>query len=230
MELKAKQSAFAPEVIDTSIATSEQINKLIRNTYTLLSMTLLFSAGMAGLAMAMDAPPVHWIISIIVMIGLLFATNALKNSAWGLVSVFAFTGFMGFVAGPIINLYLTNFSNGGQLVMLAFGSTAVIFLGLSGYALTTKKDFNFMGAFLMTGLIVAIIASLVAMLFSIPGLALAVSFIVVLLMSGLILYDTSEMVHGRETNYIMATVGLYLNIYNLFMSLLHLLAVFMGED
>jgi len=230
MELKAKENTFAPEVIDTSVATSEQINKLIRNTYTLLSMTLLFSAVMAGVAMAMDAPPIHWIISLVVMIGLLFATNALKNSGWGLVSVFAFTGFMGFIAGPIINLYLTNFSNGGQLVMLAFGTTATIFLGLSGYALTTKKDFNFMGAFLMTGLIVAIIASLVAMLFSIPGLALAVSFIVVLLMSGLILYDTSEMVHGRETNYIMATVGLYLSIYNLFMHLLHLLAVFMGED
>jgi len=230
MELKAKENTFAPEVIDTSVASSEQINKLIRNTYALLSMTLLFSAGMAGLAMAMDAPPIHWIISIVVMIGLLVATNALKNSAWGLVSVFAFTGFMGFIAGPTINLYLTSFSNGGQLVMLAFGLTSMIFLGLSGYALTTKKDFNFMGAFLITGLIVAIVASFVAILFSIPGLALAVSFIVVLLMSGLILYDTSEMVHGRETNYIMATVSLYLNIYNLFMSLLHLLAVFMGED
>ena len=137
---------------------------------------------------------------------------------------------MGLTLGPTLNAYVNAFSNGHQLIMMSFGSTAAIFLGFSGYALTTRKDFSFMGAFLFAGLIVAILASLGAWLFNIPGLALAVSAVMVLLMAGYILYDTSNMVHGQETNYIMATVTLYIDIYLLFVHLLQLFGFFMGED
>ena len=137
---------------------------------------------------------------------------------------------MGLTLGPIIDMYLRVFSNGAQLVMMALGGTGVIFLGLSGYALTTRKDFSFMGGFLAVGVMVAFLAGLGAVFFSLPGLALAVSSMFVLLMAGMILYQTSELIHGGETNYIMATVGLYVSIYNLFTSLLHLLGVFGGDD
>jgi modulator of FtsH protease len=137
---------------------------------------------------------------------------------------------MGLTIGPIISAYTQAFSNGDQLVMMAMGGTGVIFLGLSGYALSSRKDFSFMGGFLMVGILVAFLAGLGAAIFSIPALALAVSAMFILLMSGLILYQTSAMVHGGETNYILATVGLYVSIYNLFLSLLHLLGVFAGED
>ncbi len=204
-------------------------NKLIRNTYLLLSMTLLFSAAMAGMSMAMNLPHPGLLITLVGYFGLLFLTNHLRNSVWGLVSIFALTGFMGITLGPILNLYLSGFSNGGQLVMMALGGTGAIFVGLSAYAVTTKKDFSFMGGFLMVGILVAFLAGLGAALFSLPGLALAVSAMFVLLMSGLILYQTSNIINGGETNYIMATVTLYVAIYNLFLSLLHLLAAFAGE-
>jgi modulator of FtsH protease len=148
----------------------------------------------------------------------------------GLVFVFALTGFMGLTLGPILNMYLNAFSNGHQLIMTALGGTGVIFLGLSGYALTTRKDFSFIGGFLMTGILVAFLAGLGAVLFSIPALSLAVSALFIPLMSGMILYQTSEIVHGGETNYILATITLYVSIYNLFLSLLQLLGVFGGED
>ena len=205
-------------------------NKLIRNTYTLLSMTLLFSAFTAGLSMVFNFPHPGLFITLAVYFGLLFATSALRNSAWGIAAVFALTGFMGLTLGPIISAYITMFSNGTQLVMTALGGTGAIFLGLSGYALTTRKDFSFMGGFIMVGILVAFLAGIGAAIFSIPALSLAVSAMFVLLMSGFILYQTSEMVHGGETNYIMATVGLYVTIYNLFTSLLHLLGAFAGED
>ncbi|MEX2525910.1 MAG: Bax inhibitor-1/YccA family protein [Gammaproteobacteria bacterium] len=204
-------------------------NKLIRNTYTLLSLTLLFSALTAGIAMAMNMPYMGPLITLGGYFGLLFLTAKLRNSAWGLLSVFALTGFMGLTLGPLLNAYISNFSNGTQLIMTALGGTGVIFLGLSGYALTTRKDFSFMGGFLMVGILVAFLAGLGAWIFSIPALSLAVSAMFVLLMSGLILYQTSEMIHGGETNYIMATITLYVSIYNLFLSLLHLLAAFAGE-
>ena len=137
---------------------------------------------------------------------------------------------MGLTLGPFINAYVQFFSNGGQLVMLALGGTGVIFLGLSGYALTTRKDFSFMGGFLMVGILVAFLMGICAVLFSIPAMAMAVSAIFILLMSGLILYQTSEMIHGGETNYIMATITLYVAIYNLFTSLLHILAMFAGRN
>ena len=209
---------------------SEEINKLIRNTYMLLSMTLFFSAFMAGVAMVAGLPRMHWAITLVGFFGLLFLTNMLRNSVWGLISVFALTGFMGLTLGPVISAYITVFSNGAELVMMAFGSTAIIFLGLSGYVLVTRKDFNFMGSFLFIGILVAFLAGLGAIIFNIPSLSLAVSAMFVLLMSGYILYQTSEIVHGRETNYIMATVDLYVSIYNLFLSLLHLFGAFMGEE
>ena len=205
-------------------------NSLIRNTYMLLSMTLLFSAAMAGLAMATNAPMMNVWIVLGGYFGLLFLTNYLRNSAWGLLSVFALTGFMGYTLGPILNLYIAQFSNGSQLVAYALGATGVIFLGLSGYALTTRKDFSFMGGFLMVGILVAFIAGIANIFLGMPALSLAVSSMFVLLMAGLILYQTSAMVHGGETNYILATITLYVAIYNLFTSLLHLLGVFNGDD
>ena len=148
----------------------------------------------------------------------------------GIVFVFALTGFMGLTLGPILTMYIKAFSNGHELIMMALGGTGVIFLGLSGYALTTKKDFSFMGGFLMVGVLVAFLAGLGAMIFTIPALSLAVSAMFILLMSGMILFQTSQIIHGGETNYILATVSLYVTIYNLFLSLLQLLGVFSGDD
>jgi len=148
----------------------------------------------------------------------------------GLVFVFIFTGFMGLTLGPILNMYLTILENGQAVIMTALGGTGVIFLGLSGYALTTRKDFSFMGGFLMVGILVAFVAGLAAMFLPIPGLSLAVSAMFVLLMSGLILYQTSDIIHGGETNYILATITLYISIYNLFLSLLHILGALSGDD
>jgi modulator of FtsH protease len=205
-------------------------NKVIRNTFTLLSLTLLFSAAMAGVSMALNLPHPGLVISLVGSFGLLFLTYRLAESAWGLLAVFALTGFMGLTLGPIINNYLTAFQNGHQLVMLAVGGTGIIFLGLAGYAMTTRKDFSFMAGFLMVGVLVAFVGGIAAAIFTIPALALAVSAMFVILMSGMILYQVSELVHGGETNYILATVGLYVSIYNLFLSLLQLLGVFSGDE
>ncbi|WP_227815820.1 Bax inhibitor-1/YccA family protein [Nitrogeniibacter aestuarii] len=203
-------------------------NKVIRNTYTLLSMTLLFAAVTAGAAMALNLPHPGIIITLVGYFGLLFATTKLRNSSWGILAVFGLTGFMGYTLGPILNAYLA-LPNGGQTVMTAFVLTGAIFLGLSGYALTTRKDFSFMGGFLAVGILVAFLAGLGAIFFSIPALSLTVSAAFVLLMSGLILYETSNIIHGGETNYIMATVTLFVSLFNLFTSLLHLLG-FMNND
>lgn len=204
-------------------------HKVLRNTYSLLAMTLLFSAIMAGVAMATNMPPIHWLVTLVGYMGLFFLTAKFSNSALGLVFVFALTGFMGLTLGPIINHYL-NLAHGAQAVMTAMGMTAIIFFALSGYVLTTRKDFSFMGGFLMVGVLVAFLAGLAAILFEMPGLSLAVSAMFVLLMSGMILFETSNIIHGGETNYIMATVSLYVTIYNLFLSLLQLLGVFGGDD
>jgi len=204
-------------------------NKVIRNTYTLLSMTLLFSALAAGVSMALNLPHPGLLLTLAGYFGLLFATAKFRNSSLGLIFVFALTGFMGYTLGPILNAYLA-LPNGGQVVMTAMGATGAIFLGLSGYALTTRKDFSFMGGFLMVGILVAFLAGLGAVFFEMPGLSLAVSSMFVLLMAGLILYETSNIIHGGETNYIMATVTLYVSIFNLFTSLLHLLGFMNGND
>ena len=207
-----------------------EINRVLKNTYMLLAMTLLFSALMAGVAMAMNVPPLGLIITLVGWFGLLFLTTKFRNSPLGLVLVFAFTGFMGFTLGPIVNLFMTAYGNGGQLVMTALGGTGIIFVGLSSYVLTTKKDFTFIGGMLMVGILVAFVAGLAAVLFSMPALSLAVSAMFVLLMSGLILFQTSQIVNGGETNYIMATITLYITIYNLFLSLLHIFGLFGGDD
>jgi modulator of FtsH protease len=204
-------------------------NKVIRNTYMLLSMTLLFAAATAGVSVALGLPHPGLIITLIGYFGLLYATSKLRNSGWGLVSVFALTGFMGYTLGPIVSHYL-GLPNGGQTVMMAMGATAAIFFALSGYALTTRKDFSFMGGFLMVGILLAFVAGLAGIFLEIPALSLTVSAAFVLLMSGLILYETSNIIHGGETNYVMATVTLFVSIFNLFTSLLHLLGFMNSSD
>ncbi|GAB4275891.1 MAG: Bax inhibitor-1/YccA family protein [Methylomicrobium sp.] len=205
-------------------------NRTLKNTYLLLSMTLLFSAMTAGVSMMLNLPHPGLIVSMIGYFGLLFLTSKFSNSAWGLVFVFALTGFMGLTLGPILSMYVKAFSNGHELIMTALGGTGIIFLGLSAYALTTRKDFSFLGGFLMVGILVAFLAGIGAVVFSIPALSLAVSAMFILLMSGMILFETSAIINGGETNYILATVSLYVSIYNLFLSLLQLLGVFGGDD
>jgi modulator of FtsH protease len=204
-------------------------NRVIRNTYMLLSITLLFAAITAATSVALRLPSPGILVTLVGYFGLLFATTKLRNSAWGIVSVFALTGFMGYTLGPIVGHYL-GLPNGGQTVMMAMGGTAAIFLGLSGYALTTRKDFSFMSGFLMVGVLVAFLASLAAIFFQIPALSLTVSAAFVLLMSGLILFETSNIIHGGETNYVMATVSLFVAIFNLFTSLLQLLGFTSSSD
>lgn len=205
-------------------------NKVLRNTYLLLAATLAFSALTAGVSMALNLPHPGLLITLVGYFGLLFATMKTRNSAWGIFFVFALTGFMGLTLGPIISMYLNVIPNGSQVVMTAFGITAATFVGLSAYAIRTERDFSFMGGFLMVGIIGAFLLGLVAYFFNLPTLALAVSGMFVLAMGGLILYQTSDIVRGGETNYIMATVTLYVSIYNLFTSLLHLLGVMSGDD
>ena len=207
-----------------------EFNKVLKNTYALLSATLLFSGATAGLSMMMQWPHPGLVITLIGYFGLMFAASRFRNSALGLVFVFALTGFMGLTLGPIISLYVNSLPNGDQLVMTALGGTGLIFVGLSAYALTSRKDFSFIGGMLFAGILVAFLAGLGAVIFSIPALSLAVSAMFILLMSGMILYQTSAIIHGGETNYIMATITLYVAIYNLFLSLLHILGIFGGGD
>ncbi|VAW60961.1 Putative TEGT family carrier/transport protein [hydrothermal vent metagenome] len=204
-------------------------NKVLRNTYALLSLTLLFSALMAGTSMALNLPHPGLLLTLGGYFGLLFLTAKFRDSAAGLGFVFALTGFMGYTLGPMLNSYLA-LPGGGQIVMTAMLGTGVIFMGLSGYVLTTRKDFSFMGGFLMVGILLAFLAGLASVFFNMPALSLAVSSMFVLLMAGLILYETSQIIHGGETNYIMATVTLYVTIFNLFTSLLHLLGFMSGDD
>ncbi len=208
-------------------------NRVLRNTYMLLSMTLLFSASMAAVAMAMNAPYMGFI-PLLVSFALIFAISKFRNSGWGIVLVFAFTGILGFALGPVLNHYMAS-QAGSQTVVTAAGLTGIIFLSLSGYALMSKKDFSFMGGFLIAGMWVVIGSMLLMFVGSffgwyVSGLQLAISAAVVMLMSGFILFDTSRIINGGETNYVMATVGLYLNIYNLFTALLHLTGALGSDD
>lgn len=205
-------------------------NKVLRNTYLLLGLTFLFSALTAYVSMAFQVKPLHPILMIAGVYGLMFLTHTLRNSAWGLAAVFAFTGFLGYTLGPVLSLYITHFSNGPQLVGTALGGTGMIFFALSGYALTTKKDFSFLNGFLFIGVMVAFLMMIAGLFFQMPALQLIVSAMFVLLSSGLILFQTSEIIHGGETNYILATVSLFVSIYNLFVSLLNLLGAFSGRD
>ncbi len=211
-------------------------NKVLRNTYLLLSMTLLFSAAMAGVSMAINAPFGLSLICSLVSLGLLwFVVPRTANSEAGIYVVFAITGLLGFGLGPVLNMYIRGLANGGQIVLLAFGLTGTIFVGLSAYAVQTRRDFSFMRGFLFSGILLAFVLSiglLVASLFGyhLQPLALGISAMFSLLMCGLILYQTGEIVNGGETNYVLATVTLYISIYNLFTSLLHLLGFAAGDD
>lgn len=206
------------------------VNRVLRNTYQLLSVCLLFSGLMAYVSMAFNLPHPGLLITLVGYFGLLFLVHKFKNSSMGLVAVFALTGFMGLTLGPVISAYSSGFANGSALVAMAMTGTAVIFLSLSAYAVISRKDFSFMAGFLTAGIIVAFLAGIGAYFFEIPALSLTVSAAFILLMSGLILFETSNIVHGGETNYIMATVTLFVSIYNLFLSLLHLLGFMSGED
>ncbi len=200
-------------------------NKLIRNTYMLLSMTLLFSAVTATLSVMLQMPPITYLVSVGMAIALMWLVLPRSaNSGAGIGVVFAITGLLGFALGPILSMYL-KLPHGPQLVATALGGTGAIFLGLSAYALTTRRDFNFMGGFLFVGMLVVLGASLANIFLAIPAMSLAVSAVVVMLMSGFILFDTSRMIHGGVDNYILATVSLYMNIFNLFISLLQLLGI-----
>nr|WP_242674456.1 Bax inhibitor-1 family protein [Marinobacter halodurans] len=202
--------------------------KVLRNTYSLLAMTLLFSAVMAGVSMSIGLGQGASLICSLGALGLIWLVlPRTANSSAGIAVVFAFTGLLGLGLGPLLNHYLA-LSNGGAIIMQALGGTAVVFMTLSAYVLTTKKDFSFMGGMLMAGLVVVLVAalgSLVAGMFGVDvaAFSLAISAAIVLLMSGFILFDTSRIINGGETNYIMATTALYLDIYNLFVSLLHIL-------
>jgi len=223
------------DAIASSRGSSLEINKVLRNTYALLGATLLFSAVTASISMAMGLGHGIGLIMSLAAIGIIwFVIPRTANSEKGIIAVFAFTGLLGAALGPTLNHYL-QLANGGMIIVQALGSTALVFFALSAYVLTTRKDFSFMGGFLMTGLIIAIVAMLglwVASFFGvhIPGAQLAISAVVALLMSGFILFDTSRIVNGGETNYLLATTALYLDIYNLFVSLLHLIGAFSNND
>jgi modulator of FtsH protease len=214
-KLFSTQAAGSRSVLET--------NKVLRNTYMLLSITLMFSAIAAASTMAMGIGRGTSLMMSLGALGLIFfALPRTQNSASGIWVVFAFTGLIGGSLGPMLNHYMA-MANGGSLIMQALGGTALVFFGLSGYVLTTKKDFSFMGGFLMVGLLVAIVGMIANIFLQIPAMSLAISAGIVLVMSGFILFDTSRIINGGETNYIRATVSLYLNIVNLFTSILHLL-------
>jgi modulator of FtsH protease len=215
-------------VTRTQSALVIQTNSVIRNTYLLLGMTLLFSAFTAWLAMVSNAAPLGFMV-IPIYFGLLFLTQSLQNSAWGLVSIFALTGFMGYTLGPILNMVISGYVNGAQLVMTSLGLTGLIFFGLSGYALTTRKDFSYLGGFLFVTALVAFLASILSIFFHTPGIYLVSCGAFVLVASGSILFETSQIIRGGERNYILATITLYVAIYNLFISLLQLLMAFSGR-
>ena len=206
-----------------------EVSKLFRNTYSLLAMTLAFSALVAFGSMSFNLPHPGIIITLVGFYGLLFLTTKLRNSAWGLVSTFAFTGFLGYTLGPILNMYLS-LPNGGSLVAMALGMTALVFFSLSAYAILTRKDFSFLSGFIMAGFVVLLCAVVASFFIQISGLQLAISAGFVLFSSAVILYQTSAIIHGGEDNYIMATITLFVSIYNLFLSLLQLLGIFGGDD
>ena len=204
-----------------------EVNKVLRNTYLLLGMTLAFSAAVAGVSMALNAPHPGLLLTLGGWIALLFAVHKTANSPWGLVWVFAFTGFLGYTLGPILNLYL-QLPGGADIVTMALGATAAAFVGLSAVALVTKKDFSFMGSFLTMGILIVFAVVILSFFMDLSAFMGAIGGAVVLLMSGLILWQTSAIIHGGETNYILATTTLYMSIYNLFNWLLVLFG--MGDE
>lgn len=217
-------------VVSGSAPSALSTNKVLKNTYLLLSATLGFSAVTAMLSIALAMPPIAYIGSVIVaMILGIFVLPRTANSSSGIGVIFLITGLLGFGLGALLSIYLT-LPKGPQIIATAFGGTGVIFLGLSAYALNSKRDFSFMGGFLIAGMIGVLVLALANMFFQLPLLSLGISAIILLLMSGFILYDTSRIINGGETNYIMATYGLYLSIFNIFISLLQILGLTAGDD
>jgi len=211
----------------TPLAPSTQ--RVLRNTYALLSMTLLFSAGVAALSVALRLPGPGLILMLVGSFGLLFAIHKLQNSAMALPAVFALTGFMGYTLGPVLSKTLA-LPGGAQTITMALAATGATFLALASYVMTTKRDFSFMGGFLFAGMVIALLAGLGAVFLQMPALGLAVSAMVALLSVGLILFELSRIVNGGETNYVLATVGLFLSIFNLFSSLLALFGMGGSDD
>ena len=229
----ANQSTLPGHTADLSLQPAPlgapAIARVLRNTYALLSLTLLFSAGVAATALALKLPAPGIVITLVGYFGLLYAVHKLQNSGWAIPVVFALTGFMGYTLGPMLAKTLA-MPAGGQTVMMALAATGATFLALSAWVLTTKKDFSFMGGFLFAGMVIAILAGIAAMVFQMPALGLAVSAMVALLSAGLILFETSRIVNGGESNYVLATVSLYVSIFNLFTSLLSLLGFGNSSD
>lgn len=205
-------------------------NKVLRNTYMLLSLTLLFSGFTAALSMFLNMPPMTYLISVIGgMVIAMFVLPRFAHSTAGIGIVFLITGLLGFGLGPVLSMYAA-LPNGGNIIILSLGGTGVIFLGLSAYALATRKDFSFLGGFLMVGFLLVLLAAVANIFLAIPAMSLAISAVVIMIMSGFILYDTSRIIHGGETNYVLATIGLYMTIFNIFISLLQILGIMSNDD
>ena len=203
-------------------------HKVLRNTYFLLGLTMAFSAVVGYISMSLNLPYPNLIVLLVGFYGLLFVTNRLANSAWGILAAFAFTGFMGYTIGPILNMYVARGME--DLIMLAFAGTAIVFFACSAYVLTTKKDMSFLSTAIFSLFIVLLLGIVASFFFQIPALAVGISALFVVLSTMTILYETSNIIHGGETNYIRATVSIYVSIYNLFISLLRLLSIFSSDD
>lgn len=203
-------------------------HKVLRNTYFLLGLTMAFSAVVAYISMSLNLPYPNLIVLLVGFYGLLFVTNRLANSAWGILAAFAFTGFMGYTIGPILNIYVARGME--DLIMLAFAGTAIVFFVCSAYVLTTKKDMSFLSTAIFSLFIVLLLGIVASFFFQIPALAVGISALFVVFSTMTILYETSNIIHGGETNYIRATVSVYVSIYNLFISLLRLLSIFSSDD
>jgi len=204
-------------------------NTVLRNTFILLGLSFVFSSLMGAWAISMHVGPMSPLLVLVGYLGLFFLTNALRNSAAGILAVFALTGFLGFTAGPLVGMYLTAYSNGMQLVTTALGGTGVIFFGLATYAMTTRKDFSYLAGFLMVGMIVLMLAVIANLFLTIPAFSLMVSAFIIMLMSGFILFDLSLIINGGQRNYILATVSIFASLFNIFLNLLQLLAAFAGN-
>ena len=203
-------------------------HKVLRNTYFLVGLTMAFSAVVAYISMSLNLPYPNLIVLLVGFYGLLFVTNRLANSAWGILAAFAFTGFMGYTIGPILNIYVARGME--DLIMLAFAGTAIVFFACSAYVLTTKKDMSFLSTAIFSLFIVLLLGIVASFFFQIPALAVGISALFVVFSTMTILYETSNIIHGGETNYIRATVSIYVSIYNLFISLLRLLSIFSSDD
>ena len=215
-------------IVESQEASLLSTHKVLRNTYFLLGLTMAFSAVVAYLSMALDLPYPNLIVLLVGFYGLLFLTNALANSAWGILSAFAFPGFLGYTIGPILNMYVARGME--DLIMLSFAGTAIVFFACSAYVITTKKDMSFLGSAIFALFIVLLLGIVASFFFQIPALAVGISALFVIFSTMTILYETSNIIHGGETNYIRATVSIYVSIYNLFLSLLRLLSIFSSRD